>query len=105
MVTPRDKPLGWQYGQQVAVTNQTSEGTWKIVAHPAIGQCQVMLPPYKDHQPGPFLFNLAVDATESHDLCASNPSQCAAMTRLMAEYVAGIAFSAANESTCSVGPD
>ena len=98
----RDKPLGWQYQGQVAVTNQTGNDTWKLVAHPAKGQCETMLPPYKNNMPGPFLFNLAHDETESHDLCASNPAQCDAMKQLMAEYVAGIEASAKYESTCSV---
>lgn len=99
--SPRDKTLGWQYESQTAVTNQTASGTWKIVASPAIGQCAVMLPPYKNHQPGPFLFELDSDPTESHDLCAARPAQCDAMKRLMADYTRGVADSAAVESTCS----
>jgi len=99
--SPRDTPIGWQYGRQVAVTNQTAGGTWKIVATPAIGQCAVMLPPYKDHQPGPFLFELDGDPTESRDLCASHTAQCDAMKQLLAEYTKGITDSAALESTCS----
>ena len=96
--------LGWQYQGQVALTNQTGSDTWKIVAHPAKGQCEIMLPPYKNAAAGPFLFNLAHDETESHDLCASNPAQCDAMKQLMASYLAGIEASAKYESTCSVPP-
>ena len=99
--SPRDKPIGWQYGNQVAVTNQTANGTWKIVASPGKGQCAVMLPPYEDNQPGPFLFELDSDPTESHDLCASHSVQCSAMKRLMAGYTEGVTNSAAAESTCS----
>lgn len=91
-------------GNQRALTNQTSDGSgdiWKMVASPAIGQCATMLPPYKNKQAGPFLFNLKDDETESHDLCASNPAQCTAMKALLAEYMAGVADSAAHESTCS----
>jgi arylsulfatase A len=98
---PRGKPIGWQYGDQRAVTNQTSDGTWKMVASPAIGQCEIMLPPYTDRQPGPFLFELDSDPTESHDLCPTNPSKCDAMKQLMADYFASVANSAANESQCA----
>eukprot|EP00040_Diaphanoeca_grandis_P015923 m.81885 g.81885 ORF g.81885 m.81885 type:complete len:80 (+) comp25463_c0_seq1:165-404(+) len=52
----------------------------------------------------PFLFNLTNDETESHDLCASNPTQCAAMKNLFDDYFAGVADSAQYESTCSVMP-
>ena len=97
----REKVLGWQFGKQVAVTNQTKEHTWKVVRFPSIGQCAVMLPPYADGAPGPFLFDLNTDPTESHDLCAKNKAQCDAMSTLLEEYVAGVKNSAQSESTCS----
>lgn len=100
----REKPLGWQYGRQRALTNQTGVDCWKLVQFPAKGQCQTMLPPYVNNDNRTMLFNLAVDETESNDLCSSNPAQCDAMKRLMGEYMAGVADSAANESMCSVGP-
>eukprot|EP01047_Picozoa_sp_COSAG01_P022691 COSAG01_NODE_1357_length_10597_cov_2.476948_2_plen_139_part_00 len=56
----REKPLGWQYGKQVAVTNQTGSDCWKIVKFPAKGQCAVMLPPYTAGDNRTLLFNLAV---------------------------------------------
>ena len=110
----RDKPIGWNYWgtrsvngtrqrfEQRALTNQTATGTWKLVEKPAIGQCAVMLPPYKQGE-GVFLFNLDSDATESHDLCASNPTQCDAMKQLMAEYMDGVTASAKQESMCCEG--
>jgi hypothetical protein len=71
----------------MALSNQTGGKTWKIVAYPAQGQCADMLPPYSNLQPGPFLFDLDLDETESVDLCGTNPEQCAAMTKLMTEHV------------------
>eukprot|EP00038_Savillea_parva_P010847 m.193237 g.193237 ORF g.193237 m.193237 type:complete len:584 (-) comp18878_c0_seq1:120-1871(-) len=102
--SPRNKVLGWQYGEQQAVTNQTSTGFWKIVQRPALGQCQVMLPPYTQHAQGPFLFDLNTDPTESHDLCPSNPQQCEAMTQLMTSYLTGVANSQVDESGCEATP-
>jgi arylsulfatase A-like enzyme len=99
----RQKPIGWQYGEQRALTNQSASGsTWKLVERGALGQCAVMLPPYKSRR-GTYLFNLDADETESHDLCASDPAQCDAMKALMEGYMAGVAGSAANESMCSGG--
>lgn len=98
----RNKPLGWQYQGQVALTNQTSGGTWKIVRYPLKGQCTEMLPPYKAGAAGPFLFNLDDDPTESHDLCSEHPQYCAKMLGLLNEYMAGVNASATFESTCSV---
>lgn len=96
----REKPLIWQKSQQVAVTLQTGSDMWKIVGYPGKGQCADMLPPYKNNEPGPFLFNLANDDTESHDLCASNPARCEAMKKLLAEYVESVDQSATFESGC-----
>ena len=96
----REKPIGWQYRGQVALTNQTKHVTWKIVEKPAKGQCEVMLPPYKAGAPGPFLFNLDLDPTESHDLCKSNKQQCDAMKELLDAFVTGVANSATMESKC-----
>lgn len=96
----REKPLGWQYGTQVALTNQTAGVTWKMVVRPSKGQCQVMLPPYKSGAAGPFLFNLDEDETESHDLCQALPQRCQAMKALMDDYVDGVTRSATHESKC-----
>lgn len=51
---------------------------------------------------GPFLFDLDTDATESHDLCASKPTQCSAMKALLVQFETSVNNSAALESTCSV---
>lgn len=99
----RQKPIGWQYGTQRALTNQSANGeTWKLVERGAKGQCATMLPPYRSGK-GVYLFNLDSDETESHDLCLSNPTQCSAMKALMAEYMAGVESSAVNESGCDAG--
>ena len=97
----REKPIGWQYQGQVALTNQTGGVTWKIVDKPSRGQCQIMLPPYTDGQNGPFLFNIDEDETESHDLCAKLPAKCTAMKELLADYLAGVNHSAVHESQCA----
>jgi hypothetical protein len=102
--SPRNKPIGWQYGQQEALTNQTADNTWKMVKFPALGQCATMLPPYEQHAPGPFLFDLATDPTESHDLCTALPARCAAMRTLMEAYMAGVNSSAFYESGCAASP-
>lgn len=98
----RNKVLGWQYGEQEAVTNQTDAHTWKIVRKPAVGQCSDMLPPFKNGEAGPLLFDLDSDPTESNDLCASEPTVCSAMDELMTQYLNGVTASALHESGCEI---
>ena len=91
----RSRPLGFQLGKQQAwIDNE-----WKLVRRADRGLCKTMLAPYTSGT-GTYLFNLAIDPTESHDLSSQEPGRFSAMSAALDTWATTISTSQTEESQC-----
>ena len=93
---PRATPLVFSWGGQSGVI----DNDWKIVTKPAVGQCTKQAGFDFNSKDKHFLFNLADDYHELHDLKASEPAQFARMLGLLTDFLASVDNSQANETRC-----
>jgi arylsulfatase A-like enzyme len=102
---PRSKVMGFDStgGQHALIDNN-----WKILHNPGKGQCDFQ-PPYSEWKNktqldklmnGYFLFDLDTDYHELNDLSEKNPEQFTRMSTLLAEFLASVENSQANETHC-----
>lgn len=94
----RGKPMGFYTGSATAMI----DGDWKLMSRPEKGQCDYQ-PPYSTMKKldDYYLFNLASDRHELHDLKHSEPAQYSRMQGLLQDFLASVHNSQHNETRCA----